>query len=150
MRKYFLGIIIGVVFLVYSMLVRNQHSAPVIAPVTLSKTTTTTPPSSTTTTPATTSAYKDGTYTGSVDNAFYGNVQVSATITEGKITAVNFLQYPNDDPNSIYVNTTAIPFLKQEAIKAQSSKVSVVSGATYTSQAFSQSLASALNQAKQS
>jgi uncharacterized protein with FMN-binding domain len=140
------------------MLLRHQHSEPIIAPAILSPTTSPSPSSPSTsssstapsTAPTTASAYKDGTYTGSVDNAFYGNVQVSATIAGGKITAVNFLQYPDENPNSIYVNTTAIPYLKQEAIKAQSSNVSVVSGATFTSQAFMQSLANALGQAKQS
>jgi uncharacterized protein with FMN-binding domain len=158
MRKYTLGIIIAIVFVAYSMVLRHQHSEPVIAPAALSQNnsagpTTTTPSTSTTPTtpPVTTttpsSQYKDGTYTGSVENAFYGNVQVSATITSGKITTVNFLESPNDNPNSIYVNSSAMPYLKQEAIKAQSSKVSIVTGATFTSQAFQQSLSNALSQA---
>lgn len=153
MRKYFLGIVIGIIFLAYSVVLRHQHSEPVVAPSSLSQsnsssasqTSSTDGSSSTTPTPD----YKDGTYTGSIANAYYGNVQVSATINGGKITAVNFLQYPDENPNSIYVNSSAIPYLKQEAIKAQSSKVSAVTGATFTSQAFVQSLANALNQARQ-
>jgi uncharacterized protein with FMN-binding domain len=70
-------------------------------------------------------------------------------IQNGRITAVNFIQFPNENPNSIYVNQTAMPYLKQETIQAQSSKVSIVTGATLTSQAFIQSLANALSQAKQ-
>lgn len=153
MRKYFLGIVIAVIFLAYSTILRHQHSEPIVAPTSLSQNNSTGPTSSPTPTNTNTTApsgqYKDGTYTGSVDNAFYGNVQVSTTIQNGKITAVNFLQYPNENPNSIYVNTSAIPYLKQEAIKAQSSSVSVVTGATFTSQAFMQSLSSALSQAMQ-
>lgn len=154
MRKYFLGIVISVIFVAYSTILRHQHSEPIIAPASLSQnnsTSSTSTPAPTTTNNTTASAqYKDGTYTGSVDNAFYGNIQVSATIQSDKITAVNFLQYPDENPNSIYVNTSAIPYLKQEAIKAQSSNVSVITGATFTSQAFMQSLSSALSQAMQS
>lgn len=154
MRKYFLGIAIALIFLAYTTVLRHQHSEPVIAPVALSpskSTGSTSAPAQANTTPSSqpSSQYKDGTYTGSVDNAFYGNVQVSATIAGGKITAVNFLEYPNENPNSIYVNSAAIPYLKQEAVQAQSSHVSVVTGATFTSQAFMQSLANALSQATQ-
>ncbi len=91
--------------------------------------------------------YKNGTYTGSVANAFFGNVQVQATVQGGKITNVQFLQYPSDRSYSQYVNSQAMPYLTQEAIQAQSSNVNIVSGATQTSQAFQQSLASALSQA---
>jgi uncharacterized protein with FMN-binding domain len=149
-KKIFFGFAVGVVFLAYSYVLRNQHSSPVIAPTSLTQTSTTTSTnsSSPSQTP-TTSGYKDGTFTGSVEDAYYGNVQVSATIASGKITAVNFLQYPNDNPNSMYVNSQAVPYLKQEAVQAQSANVNIITGATLTSQAFIQSLATALNQAKQ-
>jgi len=98
--------------------------------------------------PTTTGVYKDGTYTGSVADAFYGNVQVSAIISGGKISDVQFLQYPNDRRQSIQINTQAMPLLKQEAIQAQSANVNGVSGASQTSGAFVQSLQSALSQAK--
>lgn len=91
--------------------------------------------------------YKDGTYTGSVADAFYGNIQVQAVISGGKITDVVFLQYPNDRETSIEINSQAMPLLKQEAISAQSAKVDGVSGATATSQAFMESLGNALSQA---
>jgi uncharacterized protein with FMN-binding domain len=154
MKKYILGCAVAVVFLAYSMVLRHQHSQPVVAPASPSESNNS-PTSSTSTinratAPTTfTTQYKDGIYTGSTENAFYGNVQVSAAIQGGKITSVNFLQYPNENPNSIYVNQQAIPYLKQEAIQAQSSNVRIVTGATFTSQAFAQSLANALNQAKQ-
>ena len=92
--------------------------------------------------------YKNGTYTGSVADAYYGSVQVQVTITSGSITAVTFLQYPNDRSTSIYINSQAMPYLQQETIAAQSAQVDIVSGATYTSQAFQQSLASALAKAQ--
>lgn len=91
--------------------------------------------------------YKNGTYTGSVADAFYGNVQVRVSISGGKLTDVQFLQYPNDRSTSIAINTQAMPYLKQEALQAQSANVQGVSGASDTSAAFQQSLASALAQA---
>ena len=92
--------------------------------------------------------YVDGTYTGSVADAYYGNVQVQAVIMGGKLANVSFLQYPNDRSTSVYINSQAMPMLKQEAISAQSANVSGVSGASETSMAFEQSLGSALSQAK--
>lgn len=92
--------------------------------------------------------YRDGTYTGSVADAYYGNVQVKATISGGKITDVTFLQHPGDRRTSILINSQAMPILSQEAIQVQSANVDAVSGASDTSQAFQQSLAYALSQAK--
>ncbi|MEI6304575.1 MAG: FMN-binding protein [Candidatus Taylorbacteria bacterium] len=92
-----------------------------------------------------TGKYRDGTYNGSVADAYYGNVEVSATISGGKLTDVQFLQYPNDRGNSIRINTRAMPLLKSEAITAQSAVVNGVSGATATSGAFKQSLGVALS-----
>lgn len=91
--------------------------------------------------------YKDGAYTGSAADAFYGNIQVQVTISGGRITDVQFLQYPNDRSTSIAINSQAMPYLKQEAIQAQSANVDIVSGATDSSQAFQESLQSALAQA---
>ncbi|HEY5220618.1 MAG TPA: FMN-binding protein [Candidatus Paceibacterota bacterium] len=99
-------------------------------------------------TPKPAGLYTDGTYTGSPADAYYGNVQVEAIISGGKITDVQFLQYPNTHSTSVYINSQAMPYLKQEAIQAQSANVNIVSGATDTSMAFQQSLASALTQAK--
>lgn len=160
MKKYGLGIIVGLIFLAYTTVLRHQHSAPVIAPSistqsnsnSASPSTSSSATSTTTQTPTsttTTSQYKDGNYTGDVENAYYGNVQVSVTIQSGKIVSVDFLQSPNENPNSIYVNQQADPYLKQEAIQAQSSRVSTITGATFTSNAFVQSLSSALSQTTQ-
>lgn len=108
-----------------------------------------TPPPPTTPTPKPAAgAYKDGSYTGSVADAFYGKVQVKATIKGGLITNVAFLQYPNGSGHTQEVNQYAMPLLTQEALKIQSANVDIVSGATQTSEAFQQSLGSALVQAK--
>lgn len=92
--------------------------------------------------------YADGSYTGSVADAFYGNVQVKAVVQNGRLANVVFLQYPNDRQTSLYISQQAMPYLTQEAIQAQSAQVDGVSGATDTSRAFVQSLSVALAKAK--
>jgi uncharacterized protein with FMN-binding domain len=92
--------------------------------------------------------YKDGEYAGPVTDAYYGLVQVKAVIQAGKIADVQFLQYPNDRRTSIRINNIAMPYLITEALQAQSAQVDIISGATLTSQAFAESLQSALVSAK--
>lgn len=92
--------------------------------------------------------YADGTYVGTSANAYYGMVQVQAAISGGKLTGVTFLSYPSDRSTSRYINAQAMPYLTQEALQVQGANVDIVSGATDTSLAFRQSLASALAQAK--
>lgn len=106
-----------------------------------------TPTVSPTSAPTSQGQYRNGTYTGSVADAFYGNVQVKVTIAGGKITNVQFLAYPNDRSTSVRINSLATPQLASQAIQAQSANVDGVSGASATSEAFRQSLASALAQA---
>ncbi len=91
--------------------------------------------------------FKNGTYTGPVTDAYYGNVQVQAVVKNGQISDVRFLQYPNTHSTSVYINQQAMPMLTQEAISAQSANVNIVSGATATSEAFIQSLSAALAKA---
>jgi uncharacterized protein with FMN-binding domain len=95
----------------------------------------------------TSGTYADGSYIGSAVDAYYGTVQVKATIQNGQLADVTFLQYPNNRSNSVYINGQAMPMLTQEALAVQSAQVNGVSGATFTSQAFEQSLRSALAQA---
>lgn len=92
--------------------------------------------------------YKDGSYTGSVADAQWGVIQVKAVISGGKISDVQFLQYPNERERSVEINGYADPQLTQEAIQAQSAQVDIVTGATDTSEAFMQSLSDALTQAQ--
>ena len=92
--------------------------------------------------------YKDGTYKGPEVDAYYGLVQVQATIQGGKLSSVQFLEYPSDRRTSVEINNIAVPYLQQEAMQAQSSSVDIISGATLTSEAFIMSLQNALNTAK--
>ena len=97
---------------------------------------------------ATTTAagYADGTYTGDTVRIRYGDVQVQAVIENGTLTEVAWLALPTDR-ESDQINRQATPILTQEAIEVQSAEVDVISGATMTSEAFMQSLDSALEQA---
>lgn len=92
--------------------------------------------------------WNNGTYTGDVVDAYYGNVQISVTISNDKILSIAFLDYPQDRSTSLQKSNYAMPILKQEAISAQSANVNTVSSVTYTSEAFIKSLSSALTQAK--
>jgi uncharacterized protein with FMN-binding domain len=118
------------------------NQSPAVAETTTNTTT------STATTSVTNALYKDGQYDGRIADAHYGNVQVRAIIQDGKLTDVQFLSYPNDRNQSIRINSYALPILKSEAIKVQSAKVDIVSGATNTSRAFVNSLSPALSQAQ--
>lgn len=92
--------------------------------------------------------YNDGAYIGPVVDAYYGNIQVKAIISNGQLTDIQFLDYPQDRNTSVRINSYALPILRQEAIQAQSANVNAVSGASATSPAFIESLTSALNQAR--
>ena len=120
----------------------GQGQTPVTTPVTTPVST----PVSTPTQPA--GAFKDGTYDGPVTDAYFGNVQVSAVISGGKLADVKFLMYPNHNGESSSINRRAMPKLTSEAVALQGAQVDIVSGATQTSQAFQQSLQSALDKAK--
>lgn len=87
------------------------------------------------------------TYAGQAVQTQYGVVQVAATVQNGKITNVRFLQLTAYDDRSQQINSFAAPVLLQETLSAQSSQIDSVSGATYTSAGYEQSLQSALDQA---
>jgi uncharacterized protein with FMN-binding domain len=89
----------------------------------------------------------DGRFAGRREYAYYGYVKVEATVRNGRLTDVNVLEYPNDNGRSHYINNVALPYLVQEAVDAQSANVDLISGATFTSEAFRKSLAVAMRQA---
>jgi uncharacterized protein with FMN-binding domain len=87
------------------------------------------------------------TLTGAVANTQHGPMQVQLVLTGQRITKVNVLQRTDDGQESIQINSFAIPKLTSETLTAQSARIDAVSGATYTSQGYIQSLQSALDQA---
>jgi uncharacterized protein with FMN-binding domain len=74
-------------------------------------------------------------------------VQVQITVTNGKITKATAVVYPTENGRDQEINAYAVPTLQQETLSAQSAQIDMVSGATYTSDGYIQSLQSALDQA---
>jgi uncharacterized protein with FMN-binding domain len=77
----------------------------------------------------------------------WGPVQVEITVAGGKVTAVQVVDYPQNNGRDREINAYALPVLVQETLGAQSAQVDMVSGATVTSEGYLQSLQSALDQA---
>jgi uncharacterized protein with FMN-binding domain len=103
---------------------------------------------STTGSGTTSSGLKDGTFTGDAASTRYGPVQVQVTVSGGSIASVDVVEYPNENPRDRQINQQAVPMLVSETTSAQSAQIDMISGATYTSRGYQQSLQSALDQAK--
>jgi uncharacterized protein with FMN-binding domain len=95
---------------------------------------------------AATGSARTRTVTGSEVNYNWGVLAVKITVSRGKITKVA-LAYLNDGGNlrSQFIDQQSIPILEREALSAQSANIQGVSGASYTSAGFAQSLQSALH-----
>jgi len=91
-------------------------------------------------------AAADGSFQGSVIDTRYGPVQVEALVKGGRLSNVVVLQQ-TDGGRSSQIDSYALPLLTAEALKAQSANIDVVSGATYTSTGYAQSLQAALDAA---
>jgi uncharacterized protein with FMN-binding domain len=91
--------------------------------------------------------YMDGQYTGQDFPNQFGDTQVKVTIAGGRITDVQAVQLPFDRPRSAEISQYASPRLHDEVLQAQSAQIDSLSGATYTSDAYAQSVQSALDQA---
>jgi uncharacterized protein with FMN-binding domain len=99
------------------------------------------------TSPAAAAAGTTRTVTGTVANTAHGPMQVQLTLAGQKITKVTVLQQTNDGSESNQIDSFAIPQLNKETLAAQSAHIDAVSGASYTSSGYIQSLQSALDQA---
>ena len=74
-----------------------------------------------------------GTFAGNTSQTRWGPVQVQITVSNGKITDVKTLQYPNGDRRSLSISNQVIPWLQEETLQIQSANIQGISGATYTS-----------------
>lgn len=125
--------------------------APIATGATTSTSATVGPPA-----PATAATAAPTTAAGTAPKAFdgaavdtrFGPVQVQIQITGGKISEVAILQYPDSAGRSVRINSGALPILRSETLSAQSASVNAVSGATYTSVGYVNSLQSAIDQAR--
>ncbi|GAB3887646.1 FMN-binding protein [Kibdelosporangium lantanae] len=91
----------------------------------------------------------DGTFTGDAVDTRYGPVQVRITLSGGKITSAQAVRVPDETSRDVRINNAAVPILVQETLQAQSTQIDTVSGATYTSEGYAQSLQSAIDAAHQ-
>ncbi|AKL70594.1 MULTISPECIES: FMN-binding protein [Streptomyces] len=133
----------GISALVVALLALKPHQLPALAAAApRSPTTSHTPAGTSPGTPTGT-----GTFTGDPIDTQYGTVQVAATLSQGRITSIKVLQAPDRRGRDQEIAAYALPRLTQEAIGAQSAHIDAVSGASYTSQGYIQSLQSALDQA---
>jgi len=87
------------------------------------------------------------TIVGPVESNDYGDVQVQIVVRGGRLVDVQALQLPSDRRRSAEISNYAEPYLRQEALQARSANIDIVSGATYTSVSYAQSLQAALDQA---
>jgi uncharacterized protein with FMN-binding domain len=101
------------------------------------------------------------TFTGSTAQADqWGNVQVTIVVTrtttisgarktvKRHIDSIKVPVFPDHTGRSQFISENALPMLVQEALKAQSTHIYVISGATFTSDAFAQSLQAAITREK--
>ncbi len=85
--------------------------------------------------------------TGQVANTVYGPVQIQLIFRSDKIIKVAVLRQPMNTIHDIQIGEFAFPKLISETLTAQTAKIDAVSGASYTSAGYIQSLQNALDHA---
>ena len=148
MRRVILAIVSTIAALVMVLSFKTHSSSSLATPPVAVSTTT---PSTTTTTSASGSTAATTTttttVTGDAVETRYGPVQVQIKVTSGKVVSATAIVYPTNDPRDQQINSYAIPALNQEASSAGSASIDMISGATFTSEGYIQSLQSALDKA---
>jgi uncharacterized protein with FMN-binding domain len=104
-------------------------------------------PTGTTATPSPSGTSGSRKYSGSVAQTRWGPVQVTITVSGGKITDVAVPTYPNGNHRDEEINAYALPILTQATLSAQSANIDTFSGATVTSDGYKESLQAALDAA---
>lgn len=146
MKRVLLAVVTTITALVLLLSFKTHSPSAVATPtVAVSSPTTSTTTSTGKSTSSSTTATT--TYTGSSAQTRYGPVQVQITVKKGKLVSASAVVYPTNDPRDAQINAYAIPQLNSEATSASSASIDMVSGATYTSEGYIQSLQSALDQA---
>jgi len=124
--------------------------APTVPTATAAAVATTSAAATTTTTTSGTSTKAgsstvSGTATGAAIATQYGAAQVRVTVRNGKIVKLEALALQGNDPRSVQISGSAAPVLQQEVLAKQTAAVDAVSGATFTSASYMQSVQSALD-----
>ena len=91
--------------------------------------------------------YRDGVYLGPRVENIKGGYQAQVTIENGVITRVDPVEAGTSDPESMRVNAFAVPTIVERVLEAQSADVEFVSGSSFTSPAFIESIDGALEEA---
>jgi uncharacterized protein with FMN-binding domain len=78
----------------------------------------------------------------------FSSIQVRAELTRGRLTGVQTLSLTGADAHTLAINRRAEPILREEALRAGSADIDVVSGATYTSESWIESLGAAIRDAR--
>src|SRR3954469_21751141 len=146
-------VLLAIVSTVASLVLLLGFKTHAVTSATASPATVTTPSTPSTSSSNSNSSSSSGastgtkTVTGDAADTRYGPVQVKITVTNGKITSADAVDYPANDPRDQEINSYAIPQLNSEALAASSAQIDTVSGATYTSDGYITSLQSALEKA---
>ncbi|HZB76398.1 MAG TPA: FMN-binding protein [Solirubrobacteraceae bacterium] len=88
------------------------------------------------------------TATGPAITTPFSVIQVRATLTRGRLTGVETVALTGDGPHTDALNARAEPILRAEALRAGSADIDVVTGATYTSESWRDSLQAAIDAAR--
>lgn len=147
MRRVVLAIVSTVASLVVLLSFKTHGTSVATPPAASSNATGSSSTGSSSSGSSSTSASGTKTVTGAAVDTRYGPVQVKVTVTNGKVTSATAVEYPVSDPRDAQINAYAIPALDQEAVQSGTAGIDMISGATYTSQGYIQSLQSALNKA---
>jgi uncharacterized protein with FMN-binding domain len=124
----------------------HPHAAvPAATAASTAAKTTTSAAAATSSSGASSGSIGSGTATGDAIGTRYGTAQVRVTVSGGKIVKLEALQLQSNDPHSQQISSFAAPQLEQEVLSAQSANVDAVSGATFTSASYVQSVQSALD-----
>jgi uncharacterized protein with FMN-binding domain len=127
------------------------YHPPSLTPVSTIGVTTSTPTTGATPAPTTgttkPTSGASGIYTGDTAQTAWGPVQIQITVSGGQVTAAKALQWPNGDRRSQSIAQQSIPYLIQQTLTTKSANVLGVSGASYTSDGWRRSLASARSKA---
>ena len=86
--------------------------------------------------------------TGPLITTPFSSIQVRAELTRGELTGVRTLSLTGADAHTQALNARAEPILREEALRAGSADIDTVSGATYTSESWIESLEAAIRDAR--
>ena len=144
--RYLALLLVATAAVIALLVTVRPHDKPAHRPPAAIASTAALSPSGTTTTPAP-PVYRSGTATAAAHTDF-GDVRVRVTVARGRIVHVVAVELPHGNEMDVQLSKPAATTLEREVLQAQSADVDVVSGATYTSTGYLNSLQAALDQLK--